>query len=118
MGWIFQTSRAESPPASSRKHLDLHHPQTADSPSAASATSTAGVRAPDHDVARALLRAAGPMAVTSANISGQPSPSTAEEVFAQLNGRIELIIDGGKTPGGVLPTVVDCISDEIKILRE
>lgn len=87
-------------------------------PSSVSAASTVGVRAPDHEVARALLRTAGPMAVTSANISGQPSPSTAEEVFAQLNGRIELIIDGGKTPGGVPSTVVDCTSDEIKILRE
>ena len=87
-------------------------------PSAISATATVGVRAPDHEVARSLLRAAGPMAVTSANISGQPSPSTADEVFAQLNGRIELIIDGGKTPGGVPSTVVDCTSNEIKILRE
>ncbi|MBE7534847.1 MAG: threonylcarbamoyl-AMP synthase [Anaerolineales bacterium] len=87
-------------------------------PSAVSATSTVGVRVPDHDIARALLRAAGPMAVTSANISGQPSPSTAEEVFAHLNGRIPLIIDGGKTPGGVPSAVVDCTSDEIKILRE
>jgi len=87
-------------------------------PSAVSATSTVGVRVPDHKVARALLRAAGPMAVTSANISSQPSPSTADEVFAQLNGRIPLIIDGGKTPGGVPSTVVDCASDEIKILRE
>ena len=87
-------------------------------PSAVSATSTVGVRVPDHEVARALLRAAGPMAVTSANISGQPSPSTAEEVFAQLNGRIELIIDGGKTPGGVPSTVVDCTNNQIKILRE
>ncbi|MBV6451215.1 MAG: Threonylcarbamoyl-AMP synthase [Anaerolineales bacterium] len=87
-------------------------------PSAVSATSTVGVRVPDHDVARALLRAAGPMAVTSANISGQPSPSTAEEVFAQLNRRIELIIDGGKTPGGVASTVVDCTTDKLKILRE
>ncbi|MCC6500604.1 MAG: threonylcarbamoyl-AMP synthase [Anaerolineales bacterium] len=87
-------------------------------PSAVSATSTVGVRVPDHDVARALLHAAGPMAVTSANISGQPSPSTTEEVFAQLNGRIELIIDGGKTSGGVPSTVVDCTTDELKILRE
>lgn len=87
-------------------------------PQAVSATSTVGVRVPDHEVARALLRAAGPMAVTSANISGQPSPSTVEEVFAQLNGRIELIVDGGKTPGGIPSTVVDCTSDEIKILRE
>jgi L-threonylcarbamoyladenylate synthase len=87
-------------------------------PQAISATSTVGVRVPDHEVARALLRAVGPMAVTSANISGQPSPSTAEEVFAQLKGRIELIIDGDKTPGGVPSTVVDCTGGEIKILRE
>ncbi len=87
-------------------------------PESVSATSTVGVRVPDHEVARTLLRAAGPMAVTSANISGQPSPSTAEEVFAQLGGRIDLIIDGGKTPGGVPSTVVDCTSSEIKILRE
>lgn len=87
-------------------------------PESVSATSTIGVRVPDHDVARALLRTTGPMAVTSANISGQASPSTAEEVFAQLGGRISLIIDGGKTPGGVPSTLVDCTSDDIKILRE
>lgn len=86
-------------------------------PQAVSAASTVGVRVPDHEVARALLRAAGPMAVTSANISGQPSPSTAEEAFATLNGRIPLIIDGGKTPGGIPSTVVDCTNNEIKILR-
>jgi L-threonylcarbamoyladenylate synthase len=86
-------------------------------PEAVSATPTVGVRVPDHEVARAILRMAGPMAVTSANISGQASPSTAAEVFAQLNGRIPLIIDGGKTPGGVPSTVVDCSTNEIKILR-
>jgi L-threonylcarbamoyladenylate synthase len=58
------------------------------------------------------------MAVTSANLSGQVSPTTAEEVFAQLGGRIELIIDGGKTPGGMPSTLVDCTGDEIRILRE
>jgi len=87
-------------------------------PESVSATDTVGVRVPDHEVARALLRTAGPMAVTSANISGQPSPSTAQEVFAQLGGRIDLIIDGGTTPGGVPSTVVDCTSKELKILRE
>ncbi|MEO5888455.1 MAG: L-threonylcarbamoyladenylate synthase [Anaerolineales bacterium] len=86
-------------------------------PESVSATSTVAVRVPDHPVARALLRVAGPMAVTSANISGQASPSTAEEVLAQLNGRIDLIIDGDRTPGGVPSTLVDCSSDEIKILR-
>lgn len=87
-------------------------------PEAVSATSTIGVRIPDQVAARVILRAAGPMAVTSANISGQTSPSTAEEVFEQLNGRIPLIIDGGRTPGGVPSTVIDCLSNEIKILRE
>lgn len=87
-------------------------------PESISATSTVGVRVPDHLQARALLRAAGPMAVTSANISGRANPSTANQVLAQLNGRIPLIIDGGKTPGGVPSTVVDCSTDKLKILRE
>ena len=93
-------------------------PKQATLPEAVSATETVGVRVPDHEVARTLLRAAGPMAVTSANISGQPSPSTAQEVFAQLGGRIDLIIDGGTTPGGVPSTLVDCTGAELKILRE
>ena len=87
-------------------------------PPAISATFTVAVRIPNHADALALLRAAGPMAVTSANISGQPSPSTAEEVYAQLNSRIPLILDGGKTPGGVPSTLVDCTGNEPIILRE
>ncbi len=87
-------------------------------PEAISATSTVGVRVPDHDVARALLRLAGPMAVTSANISGQASPITAQQVLSQLGGRIPMIIDGGETPGGIPSTLVDCTGDEIQILRE
>ncbi len=87
-------------------------------PIAISATATVGVRVPDHDIARALLRLAGPLAVTSANISGKESPRTAQEVFAQLNGRIAMIIDGGDTPGGIPSTLVDCTGDEIQVLRE
>jgi len=87
-------------------------------PESVSTTSAIGVRLPDHEIARALLRAAGPMAVTSANLSGHASPTTAQEVFAQLGGRIELIIDGGKTPGGMPSTLVGCTGDEIRILRE
>ncbi|MDQ3004447.1 MAG: L-threonylcarbamoyladenylate synthase [Chloroflexota bacterium] len=86
-------------------------------PESVSATSTVAVRVPDHPVARELLRLTGPIAVTSANISGQESPSTAQDVMSQLNGRIDLIIDGGTTPGGIPSTLVDCSSDEIKILR-
>jgi L-threonylcarbamoyladenylate synthase len=87
-------------------------------PPAISATHTVAVRIPDHSDARALLRAAGPMAVTSANISGQPSPSTAQEVYDQLKGRIPLILDGGKTQGGIPSTLVDCTGDNPIILRE
>jgi L-threonylcarbamoyladenylate synthase len=87
-------------------------------PLAVSATSTVAVRIPNHRDARALLRAAGPMAVTSANISGRASPSTAQEVHDQLNGRIPLILDGGKTQGGVPSTLVDCTGEKPVILRE
>jgi L-threonylcarbamoyladenylate synthase len=98
--------------------LTILFPKKQDLPEAVSATATVGLRVPDHEIARALLRAAGPMAVTSANVSGQASPTTAAEVFAQLGGRIELIIDGGKTPGGVPSTLVDCTGNEIRVLRE
>jgi L-threonylcarbamoyladenylate synthase len=98
--------------------LTILVPKRADIPESVSATSNVGVRVPDHDVARALLRAAGPMAVTSANISGRQSPVTAEEVYEQLGGRIDLIIDGGQTPGGVPSTLVDCTMSELKVLRE
>ena len=98
--------------------LTLLVPKRADLPAPVSATATVGVRVPDHEVAQALLRLAGPMAVTSANISGESSPVTAEEVYQQLAGRIPLIIDGGTTPGGVPSTLVDCLAPEITILRE
>lgn len=86
-------------------------------PEAVSATDTVAVRVPNHEVARALLRAAGPMAVTSANLSGQASPMHAEQVLSQLNGRIPLVLDGGGTPGGIPSTLVNCLSDEPEILR-
>jgi L-threonylcarbamoyladenylate synthase len=98
--------------------LTILVPKRADLPESVSTTSTVGVRVPDHEIARQLLRAAGPMAVTSANISGGQSPVTAQEVYEQLKGRIDLIIDGGKTPGGVPSTLVDCTTSELKILRE
>lgn len=88
-----------------------------DVPEAVSASDTVGVRVPDHEIARRLLRAAGPMAVTSANASGHPSPSTASQVLAQLDGRLPLILDGGSTRGGVPSTVVDCTGAEPIVLR-
>lgn len=87
-------------------------------PPAISATATVAVRIPNHADALNLLRMAGPMAVTSANISGQPSPITAQEVYEQLQGRIPLILDGGKTPGGIASTLVDCTGATPTLLRE
>ncbi len=79
---------------------------------------TVAVRVPDHALARDLIRAAGaPLATTSANLSGRPSPVTAEEVAAQLGGRIAMILDGGRCPGGVASTVVDMTGPEPVILR-
>jgi len=76
------------------------------------------VRVPDHALARALIRAAGaPLATTSANLSGRPSPVTAGEVAAQLEGRIALILDGGPCPGGVASTVVDLTGGRPVVLR-
>lgn len=87
-------------------------------PDVVSPLKTVGVRIPNLNVARELLRLTGPLAVTSANLSGQTSPSTAKGVNAQLNGRIPLILDGGVTPGGIPSTVVDCTGEEPVVVRE
>jgi L-threonylcarbamoyladenylate synthase len=78
---------------------------------------TIGIRVPDHPVAHALLAAIGPMAVTSANRSGQENALNADQVMAQLNGWVHLVIDGGQTPGDQPSTVVDMTGEEPKILR-
>lgn len=79
---------------------------------------TVGIRIPNHPFARALLRACGPMAVTSANLSGHPSSTNITEVIKQFGEQIPMIIDGGQSPGGQSSTVVDCTSEEPRILRE
>jgi L-threonylcarbamoyladenylate synthase len=87
-------------------------------PDALSSNMTIGVRMPDHPFALTLLRKIGPLAVTSANKSGQDNANTADEVYTQLTGRVHLILDGGKTTGGVPSTVVDCNSPSLVILRQ
>lgn len=79
---------------------------------------TIGLRIPDHPFALALLRCTGPLATTSANQSGMANALTAEEVLRQLDGQIDLVIDGGRTPGGVPSTVVDCTGEQLRVLRE
>lgn len=98
--------------------LTLVLPRRPELPAALSPGPNIGVRVPDHPVALALLAAAGPMGVTSANLSGQANTNTAEEVLAQLEGRIHLVLDGGRTPGGVPSTVVEIHDGKHQLLRE
>ena len=76
---------------------------------------TVALRVPDHEVARALLRRTGPMAVSSANLSGAPPATTAADARAQLGGRVELYLDAGATPGNVPSTIVDART--LRVLR-
>jgi len=79
---------------------------------------TVAVRLPALPLARDLIRAAGGvLAVTSANISGGSNCSTAEEVLAQLAGRVDAVIDGGRCPGGTESTVVDATAEAVRVLR-
>jgi L-threonylcarbamoyladenylate synthase len=98
--------------------LTLVVPRHSALPSNLSPLPTIGVRMPDHPVAIALLTRSGPLAVTSANLSGEANLATAQEVLQQLGGRIPLILDGGRSPGGQPSTVVDCTQPELVILRQ
>jgi L-threonylcarbamoyladenylate synthase len=80
---------------------------------------TVAIRIPAHPVPLALARGVGtPIIGTSANLSGQPSALTAEEVYTQLDGRVDLIIDGGRCPGGRESTIVDLTGKTPIVLRE
>jgi len=98
--------------------LTLVVPKHPSLPAELSSQATIGVRMPDHPIALALLRVTGPLAVTSANRSGEASAITAPEVVEQLGGQIGLVLDGGQTPGGVSSTVVDCSGHTPVILRQ
>ncbi len=127
IGELSQISRvAASQTAASRRlaeafwpgALTLVLPRHASLPENLSPQPTIGVRMPDHAFTRRLLALTGPLATSSANLSGGPNPRNAQEVLAQLDGRIELVLDGGAAPGGVPSTVVDCTGDSISILRQ
>jgi len=79
---------------------------------------TVAVRCPDHPVARELIRVAEvPIAAPSANLSGSPSPTTADYVMRDMDGRIEMIIDGGQSEIGVESTVVSLTGSVCTVLR-
>ena len=93
-------------------------PKQASIPENLSPFDTIGVRMPNHSRLLELLKKTGPLAVTSANLSGQDNPTTAEEVLTQLGGRIDLILDGGKTRSGIPSTVISSTPDGFNILRQ
>ncbi|HWR44385.1 L-threonylcarbamoyladenylate synthase [Sporomusa sp.] len=79
---------------------------------------TVAVRLPDSLIARELIRLAGiPVAAPSANTSGRPSPTTAQDVARDLDGKIDAIIDAGPCAIGVESTVVDCTTPVPTLLR-
>jgi len=100
--------------------LTLVLPKSSSIPNIISAGGTTiAIRIPAHPVPIALIKGLGtPIVGTSANLSGKPSPLTAEEVYSQLGNKVDFIIDGGRCPGGKESTVVDVTSEKPVILRE
>ncbi len=92
------------------KHPDL--------PDSISPDPTIGIRIPAHPIALDILKACGPLAVSSANTSGGLDATTPQEVLVQLTGRIHLLIDGGPSLGNKPSTVIDGTRKLIRILRE
>ena len=83
------------------------------------ATGTIGIRMSGHPVAFELVRAAGiPITATSANLSGEGSPTTAAQVRRAFEGKIALILDGGVTTGGLPSTIVDVTVTPPRLLRQ
>ena len=78
---------------------------------------TVAVRCPENPIARELIRLAGvPIAAPSANLSGSPSPTTARHVLEDMNGRVDMIIDGGESDFGLESTIIK-LDDGITLLR-
>jgi len=80
---------------------------------------TIAVRMPDHPLALRLIEGmGGSLAVTSANLSGQPPATTAAQALAQLSGRVAVVLDGGECPGGVPSSIIDLVADPPRLLRQ
>jgi tRNA threonylcarbamoyl adenosine modification protein (Sua5/YciO/YrdC/YwlC family) len=81
------------------------------------AEGTVAVRLPDDDVARDLLRRTGPLAVSSANRSGRPAATSAQEAVEQLGDHAAVVLDGGPRAGSAASTIVDCTGRTPRVLR-
>jgi tRNA threonylcarbamoyl adenosine modification protein (Sua5/YciO/YrdC/YwlC family) len=78
---------------------------------------TVALRVPDHPLALALLRRTGPLAVSSANRTGQPAATTAADAAGQLGEAVAVVLDGGPTPGNVPSTIVDATGERLRLVR-
>lgn len=81
------------------------------------AEGTVAVRLPDDDLARELLRRTGPLAVSSANRSGRPAATTAQEAVEQLGEHAAVALDGGPRASSAASTIVDCTGPAPRVLR-
>lgn len=79
---------------------------------------TVGLRMPDDPVALALLERTGPLAVSSANATGQPAATTVAEAAAMLGAAVRVYLDAGPSRGGLASTIVDCTGDAPRVLRQ
>ncbi|KAA1428846.1 threonylcarbamoyl-AMP synthase [Nocardioides antri] len=78
---------------------------------------TVAVRMPAHELAREILDRTGPLAVSSANLTGKPAATTASEAVAMLGDRVAVIVDGGPSGGAVPSTIVDVTAERPRLLR-
>jgi L-threonylcarbamoyladenylate synthase len=115
----------EVPPAAQRLiqafwpgGLTIILPKKLNLPKNLSEYDTVGIRMPNHPFVLQLMLQCGPLATTSANISGGANPTSIADVLKQLEYGVNLYLDDGPTAGDVPSTVVDCSAKEIKVLRE
>lgn len=78
---------------------------------------TVAVRMPDHQVTLSILERTGPLAVSSANLSGEPAATDADEAMRMLGGKVAVVVDDGPTPGNDPSTIIDATSPTPRLLR-
>jgi len=78
---------------------------------------TVAVRMPDHPVALEVLERTGPLAVSSANLTGLPAATDADQAEDMLGSAVAVVVDAGPVHGGVASTIVDCTGEEGRVLR-
>jgi L-threonylcarbamoyladenylate synthase len=78
---------------------------------------TVAIRMPDHEIARELLERTGPLAVSSANSTGQPAATDADAAERMLGEHVAVVVDAGESPGGAASTIVDVTAEQGRVLR-